>query len=99
MPPRRPAFGSDVRAIIVAVGPTQDQRATIGLVRAQADVRVLWDDGIALLVRRVEIGRVELAMATQRRARDLVPPDDLLLVVDLAAFPVLSAMRMRRATR
>ena len=34
LPPRRPAFGDDVRAIVVAVGAAQDPRATIGLMRS-----------------------------------------------------------------
>ncbi len=51
LPPWRPAFGGEIRAVVVGVGAAQDLRAVVGRRRGQPHVRVLGDDRVAVLVR------------------------------------------------
>ena len=50
---------------------------------------VLGDDGIAVLIGRVQVDRVELVLPAERRAGVFLAADGLFLKRDLHAVPVL----------
>ena len=78
-----------VDAVGVVEAAPQDLDAAVVLVRGQTDVRVRGDDGLACGILLGEVRCVEFRLPGQRRARDLVPPEHLVLVADPIGVPVL----------
>ncbi len=81
--------GGRIDAVAEAVAPAEDADAVVFGWRRHADVRVGGDEQAALRVEGREIRRVVLEPAAERRARHLLAPDGLLLVLDRRAVPHL----------
>jgi hypothetical protein len=83
--------GAELRvdAVGEGVAAAQDPGAAVVLEAGQPDVRVGRDGGLAAGVGRGEVRRSELAAAAERGAGDLGPADDVLLVGQVVAVPVL----------
>src|SRR5271168_1608807 len=75
LPPWRPAFGDEVRAVVISIPTPQDLCAAVQLDGAQPQMRGVWNYWIAIAIDRGEIRRVEFSLPAQRGAR-IFPPAD-----------------------